>query len=791
MGRPIRLSTGTWSTTAAANTELYSADLPKIAFQDTLFSQKVQGFLGFRGKAVVRVQINAQRFQQGRLLLHYVPFGSVNVNRTNVIRQSLTLRTQTPCVDLDVATATSAVLEMPYVSTTTHFNVQDYTGPIGTFYLAVFSPLNSAAASSVSYTIWVHFEDVELSFPGPQFTPQAFQAEDDIFRPQAGMFDLARGATKSFTKSFGISTPSEEELKKAGKGPLQSATSVVSSGAQSLSSVPLLSSFVAPITWVSDVIGGVASIFGWSRPRDQSPPQLVAVNPYSGSTNVDAIDNSKALGYSSKNAICELPGFGGKNVDELSFAYVMQRPAYIGLDTWSTSQAEDATVFSLQVGPSTAFTTRTVATASSTLPVYDFAPFGYVANVFKYWRGSITYTFKFVKTEFHSGRLLICFSPTSTSVPSDANIDYLYREVVDIRYSNEYTVTIPYVATTPYLPFATNSGLIFAIVQNPLVAPTTVAQSLQILVSVSAGPDFEVAVPVVNPTYQPIVQLPTTGEEPATEPAIVPKFEPQALGVNEVEVMHAGTDKAIVDPVSTTDINSGGLSSAKYCIGERILSLRQLLKRFSIFYADVNINVFGTIKNWNIRVRDIALPTFIAGSNITVYQANSGANYVIDSISWFAPLYMFQRGSVRIKTYNCDPFTTSTPSYNQEANTNYRCRFQDDVDPHTTIVGGDGSADFGWRNSPAIFSSIMNGGVEAEIANYAPTYSTVNFLQNGTVTPPTNYQYLDTMGVEVISSEPSQQINFLRAIGEDFNYGFFIGVMPMVTIQAFNYTINW
>ena len=41
----------------------------------------------------------------------------------------------------------------------------------------------------------------------------------------------------------------------------------------------------------------------------------------------------------------------------------------------------------------------------------EMVPAAYCASMFAYWRGSVDFVFKFVKTDFHSGRLMFVFNP--------------------------------------------------------------------------------------------------------------------------------------------------------------------------------------------------------------------------------------------------------------------------------------------------------------------------------------------------------------------------------------------
>jgi len=73
LGRPVLCTSGTFSSTTVAGSQLSTIPLPSACLSNAAYADKLRGFYGFRAKMVCRVQVNAQRFQQGRLLLHYLP----------------------------------------------------------------------------------------------------------------------------------------------------------------------------------------------------------------------------------------------------------------------------------------------------------------------------------------------------------------------------------------------------------------------------------------------------------------------------------------------------------------------------------------------------------------------------------------------------------------------------------------------------------------------------------------------------------------------------------------------
>lgn len=71
--RPINFRTATWSNQTPGE-RLFSFNYPSGVVTNPMYSRKLQNFLGLRADLVVRVQVNAQPFHAGRLMLSWTPF---------------------------------------------------------------------------------------------------------------------------------------------------------------------------------------------------------------------------------------------------------------------------------------------------------------------------------------------------------------------------------------------------------------------------------------------------------------------------------------------------------------------------------------------------------------------------------------------------------------------------------------------------------------------------------------------------------------------------------------------
>lgn len=650
--RPVIIRSGSISTTATANTEIDSVALPEdLLTNQPVFTSKINGFLGFRATFVIRLQINANRMQQGRLMMTFFPADNVAVSKHQSMQNSLMMRTQLPRVDFDLATDSEVIMEIPFISPYLAYDTTAGTGHVGHVGLVIYSPLVvSTAETSVYYNIWGSFKDVELMFP---------TISNSTYVPQAG------GKKK---RLFGSSDPSviEEEYSGFLSKPLQK----ISKATGILSEIPLLSSVAGPVSWFTGVSAGVASAFGFSNPLRGVQPDLVAQRVFNKGNNCSGHDLSHNLGLFEDQQIEHLPGFAGQDVDEMTIAYPLSIPTFYTRTTWSATTPEMFALFNIPLRPNSL--TGTAAVGYSTTPV------SYFANFFRYYRGSLKFKFKIVKTEFHSGRLAFVYLPGSngSTTVANNNMAYLHRDIVDIRDSNEVEFTCPWASTLPFLECNLAYGNLQVLVINQLRNPDTVASSVDIICEVSAEPDFRFAQPRtdIDIPYLNINALaPQSGDD----------FLPQGGSVDVGQDHRKLVEGSVAGGLgSAKELIEEAELSSRVCIGEVILSLRQLLKR-SVPFAKVVVTPangawFLKLNPWavTIPVYNTVASTWLLPSNL------SSAGFQPDYYSSFAVCYAFSRGSVRIRNYaeninNCgadyrvslwSPATEMTTLYSSTSN---------------------------------------------------------------------------------------------------------------------------
>lgn len=762
LAKPINISSGNFNTTDLSGTfpQIY---VPAQLIQKSVWRDKLSGYFGFRATMCFRLQVNGNRFQQGRYMLTFCPTGGASSGAltpgqawVDLHSNTLKQRSQLPRVEIDINCDTEATLRVPFNSAFDFYRVQElydsnWYHNLGVLRIYPYVPLTVAATGSntCSYTLWAHLEDVELI------------GNDVPITPQMANFT-------SSTKKSRKNNASEQEANSALVGPLQSMAMKVSKASGYLAPVPMLGSFATPVSWAADIAANVASVFGWSSPANMEALRRVGRNTMMYSNNVDKIDQSLPLALSVKNAVTVLPGFSGTNIDELDIAHIASIPAWHNTYSWSDSVVAGTQLFAISLSPQTFKSTRTYLTQTAT----DLTPLAYIGNKFAYWRGGITLTIKFVKTEFHSGRLAVVYVPTDwkTTTTNSVNYDnssYLQRDIIDIRLQNEVTFTIPYFSPQPYLPATTSMGTLRVYIVDQLVAPASVPTTISLITEVSGAPDMEFSV------YAASYGIPALGIT-AQSAAIFPDKSTCSLASKTVGTMKEGQFQ---------------LDTSQAAIGERVLSLRSLLKKFVAFQFKPTGIKFGKTVN--------CIPFGSQYSNISP-STNAFPNNGNDLYGELASIFMYSRGGVRLKYIVTRQVRTMTdiswPMYGTSMNTSFNGTVYNDLityDNYPFKNTALTNSSFIAAPFPTVYSLVeQERCIEVQVPQYTYTHSRNN--ADCMVGPTASYGYVVNSNrissPTVLSTYPVKEDGWdidiypvvLRAGADDVNFGGFVSIPPLI-----------
>jgi len=467
------------------------------------------------------------------------------------------------------------------------------------------------------------------------------------------------------------------------------------------------------------------------------------------------------------------PGFSGTETDEMDFAFIASVPAYQGQFNWTTAQAQATTLFSTLCSPNTSATTTN---GSGTNLVYNYAPVGFLSQFFSMWRGTLIYKLKFVKTEFHSGRIAVSFWPSTQYVTQNpanytlVNTNYLHREIIDVREGNEFIFRVPYVSSTPY-KYTNNtyfgsttatdaanstSGILAIHVLDSLVAPSSVSSTVSVLIEVCGGPDIEFAQPC-NISIAPFGLA-----------------VPQMNSGSNPELLYEGH-------IGASGYQEDRVVNAVVCIGERLRSFRQML-RVPITNSLVTSTVYTGAKYFNI------LPFAISLYQKGAINDNTPTNNP-DFYAILGTMYLYSRGGVRYK-FQC-PTAPAATYWNASVN-NERSPVTLQNHISTAATPTNYADTMMSRNyCPNMFSQVgQNNAAEFMVPQYNPTHSRVNmdYFADGTTqfypSASKSMKCTNVLSVNTTNSTDSVNTNIFRCGADDSNFGCFISVPPMTLMQS-------
>nr|ULF99842.1 MAG: hypothetical protein 2 [Cripavirus sp.] len=831
LSRPIIVQTGLWNSTDITETQLYTANFPESLISNTMYQEKLRGFVGLRATLVIKVQVNSQPFQQGRLMLQYYPYAQYMPNRVTLVNSTLQGRSGCPRTDLDLSVGTEVEMRIPYVSPHVYYNLITGQGSFGAIYLVVYSQLRDqlTGTGAVEYTVWAHLEDVDIQYPtgANVFTGSAPNFASAAEKMASGKFTQADLRKMWDDQSY--SKPPDKiyaqmslELKQLKDNASPSAgIGQIATGLSTLSRIPIIGNMFTKPAWISSQAANIFKMLGFSKPTVQGLPCESKLRAQVRMANFDGADTSHKMALASTNEIETTPGLAGTSADEMDFSHILSIPNFWDRFTWSTTDLTGSNLWDNFVTP---FKVKPYSTTISNR--FRCTHMGYVANTHGYWRGSIVYTFKFVKTQFHSGRLRISFIPfyynttISTGVP---DVSRTQKVIVDLRTSTEVSFTVPYVSSRPWMfcvrPEASQlgtdnvlmynavTGIVRVEVLNQLVAANNVFQSIDTIVEVNGGPDLTFAGPT-GPSYVPYAGVFTAEETKKEEKEHEEEYDnsiPQVIhrtrrDVDEVDRIVAqimGENEAIprneaqhgIHPPSIdTHRIDANWSPESFCIGEKIMSVRQLIKRFAIY---ANTLATATLPAVILAPYSVANPTTVLNStqNISMFE-------------YYYFIYAFWRGSMRIKAThgasNAAGLVTSKTVYYMI----YRMfnSLQDSMrslvnvltngQPQSVVALPAGITNSG--TSTNVIDPDIEGLAEIEVPYYnvshispATTYTSaeppVSFdtMFKGHVPP----VLLTISAGQGLTGSNTVSSTFYRAPGDDFSLMYIVGVPPLVNIS--------
>lgn len=390
--RPIQIHQGVWSSRDKTENQLFTANFPEVLIENDMYREKLTGFVGLRATLVIKVQVNSQPFQQGRLMLQYIPYAQYMPNKVSLINSTLQGRSGCPRTDLDLSVGTEIEMRIPYVSPHVYYNLVTGQGSFGAIYLVVYSKLEDqvSGTGSIEYTVWAHLEDVDLQFPtgASIFTgssPNRVKFANKLKTGKITNKDLEKAIDsqvhlKPCAKIYaqmGLELEQIGQQHSISNGVGQLATTL-----QRVSNAPLLGSVFSRPAWIANTAANVARILGFSKPTVAGLPCESKLRTQTHMANFDGADSSHKTALSAENEIETVPGLAGTSVDEMALTTVLSIPNYWDRFSWSTGDEAQKSLWTNYVTPMKIKDFSTTVTDR-----FRCTHLGYVANCFGYRRG--------------------------------------------------------------------------------------------------------------------------------------------------------------------------------------------------------------------------------------------------------------------------------------------------------------------------------------------------------------------------------------------------------------------
>jgi hypothetical protein len=719
--KPTRIATG--SLTTSDTTKLFEVD-PWYSQIVGIKANKLLGVGLMRADIVVRIEINAIRFQAGRYILAFMPSGGQSSNGWQPFYRmhtaNLTTITQLPHVEIDVGTQTHASLVIPYTAVRPFLPTKQTISFYGTLFLVPYVALiSSATETTAAYSVWANFENIELSAPAI---------------PQSG-YSL---------------TPSRQEQNKAGTGPISGIAAKIAKTANIFGEIPLLTAPMMGVSWMADVVKRSATVWGFSKPTILSPPNRLVYDIMPYQATADQSTTAQPLSVSGGNESVIHTGVSTTSADELSIDFIKTKGAYVRRFNWTTSDVADTILASINHRLSDFHVTVGKGEAQ--------APVCFLGNQFQFWRGGIKLRFKMVKTEFHSGRIMVAYTPAfDGAVPSwtAAESEYLYREIIDVRTCCEFEVSLPFIQPDPWLDGLAVAGVLQVTVIDQLVAPDTVSATIPIVVEVCGCDDLEFAVPstLIHEPYAPAVAM--SGYE------ICPPI-----------VLGSSTTQSEVSAATT---------------GEKITSLRQMLK-ITQYLSSSDEYISMSVSNAdNFHV--VIFPADLA----PVFQDTSNSDALIRSYQFadlytlYSCCYLFSNGGFNVRAIDFNNVTNRTYlvgfSQNGLTNSGYS-------KASTSVVETDSGRSSTRRTIRLLTSTKTNPVVDVFVPHYnrrVARISHAQFTGHSTRTAATSggsHPFVSIGIRTAIGGETGQLWWVARPVADDANLSVWLGVPPVVLITT-------
>lgn len=617
--RPVRIANFTWLEADAIGTS--RAFRPwHLYFTNPRVQYKLHNHAFIQCKLKLKILINASPFYYGSMLAAYRPLTGFSADTISydVGNRHFIPYSQRPCVWLAPQRNEGAEMTLPFIHPANWLDAGSASAmnSMGELLFLNYTDLESAngtTGTGVTITVYAWAEDVKLSGPSLSLATQGDELDLQV---QADEY---------------------------GRGPVSQLASAVASTAKTLSKVPFIGRFATATQIGASAVSRIASMFGYTNVpviEDTRPLRPEAFPKFASSDigfPVEKLTLDPKNELTLDNTVC-----GAGADDELTISKLVQRESYLCATSWSTTHSSNDILFSSPVAPGDLWDLTVAAN-----PKMYLTPMAWINAMFQNWRGDIIFRFRIVASKYHKGRLRVSFDPAGqfaqNLVNTPASDNVVFTEIIDLDNDTEVEFRVPYQQALPFLlGKSLNATPGWSTTTTPLFTRDPVRDNGTITVRVLTALTAPVALSTVS------VQVFVRGAENLefANPCSVRKgYSPWTV---QADTITTSATSSVLGAPSHVDDN-------QYLVnfGEKILSLRQLLRRMTLVGVTTPVAASGQ-DFYIVQKYFNRIPPYFGYDPDGIHQAkgvvNTGTTYKFNFVNttplnWILPAFLGYRGS--------------------------------------------------------------------------------------------------------------------------------------------------
>jgi hypothetical protein len=639
--------------------------------------------------------------------------------------------------------------------------------------------------------------------------------QGDLQDVEFGEIKPESGKGKSTKKSGTNTTGSSKSSDEYGDGIISKPASILAKAAGAITNVPVIGKYALASKYALEGVSNIARIFGYSRPPIINNIMPVKHVPAGYMAYTDMDEAVAKLSLDTKQELSIDPSTVGiAGTDQMSLAHVLRKESYFTQFGWREGATPETVLFSANITPH--YFSEAGLWGGDPAAQAVMTPMTHVSQLFQHWRGSITFRFQIVASNFHKGRIRVTWDPYSTGLFNNSEYNVAYNRVIDLAENRDFEITVNwgqaeawrrirgisglqttdvYRSNATLVPIAEcTNGMLQISVVNKLTTPNdTIPADVDVLCYVRAGDDFELA----NPSDGAINTL---SFNPPPGSRRLEEIKPESGEVNCAEETDTGmSDEQDNSPEVSSPINPVGgemispTDNTLYVfMGEKVASLRQLMKRYcwhdALQFGLTNSNLSYTkqfIINFPVqRGYSPSARTSVNGQGFN-FTHMTYMNYIV-------PCYAAWRGGIRRKYQFIGLNDRATYGVARDSNSivgSGQTKIARDL---TGLTDSELAYDFGVfgenaRGGAYTTDGVVNPNIECEFPFYSEYRFAHTHIDNSVATL-TRYPEGQHHAVEALqqglSGVQSSLCRTSVAIGEDFSCFWYLNVPVVYSYDA-------